>query len=353
MSTLDRRELARLFALSGLAAATGVAMADETARAAPSRDRPLLKPQRLAAGDRVGLVLAASMEIEPSRLGLARDQLAAAGFDPVVADNAGARRGYFAGTDRERAAGVHRMFADPEVRAVFCYSGGWGSPRILPHLDYDLIRRHPKVLVGYSDNTALINAVHAETGLVTFHGPNAAGHLEPWTLDHLRRVLMRAEPIGVLANPPKRDDELVSRFYRTVTLRGGRARGRLVGGNLSLISALMGTPWEIDAEGAILLLEDIHEEPYRVDRMLTQLAQSGKLGAAAGVVFGFCTDCPVRGPSLGLEEILADHLGPLGVPAVSGLAFGHVEKKLTLPIGLDATLDADAGTLTIDEAAVV
>lgn len=352
-SALDRRGFGRLLALSGLAVATGGTTAGEVRRTAATRALPLVKPPRLAAGDRVGLVLPASMEIEPSRLELAREQLAAIGFEPVLGEHVAKRRGYLAGTDRERAEDVNRMFADPEVRGVFCYSGGWGSPRVLPHLDYDLIRRHPKPLVGYSDNTALINAVHAETGLVTFHGPNAAGHLEPWTLERFRRALMSTEPIGVLANPPKRDDELVPRFYRAVTIAGGRARGRLVGGNLTLVAALMGTPWEVDTRGAILLLEDIHEEPYRIDRMLTQLAQSGKLAAAAGVAFGFCTDCPVRGPSLGLEEVLADHLGPLGVPALSGLAFGHVEKKLTLPLGLEATLDADAGTLTIDEAAVV
>ena len=164
---------------------------------------------------------------------------------------------------------------------------------------------------------------------------------------------MSAEPLGTLRNPDKAPDELVNRTFRVSTLRGGRARGRVVGGNLTLVAALMGTPWEIETDGAILLLEDVHEEYYRVDRMLTQLAQGGKFERVAGVAFGYCSDCPVTGPSLSLGEILQDRLAPLGVPAVAGLAFGHIPKMWTLPIGLEATLDADAGTLTYEEAAVV
>jgi muramoyltetrapeptide carboxypeptidase len=165
-------------------------------------------------------------------------------------------------------------------------------------------------------------------------------------------VVMSTAPIGALVNPEKEDDELVNRQYRIVAVAPGRCRGRLVGGNLTLVTSLMGTPWEVDTEGAILLLEDIEEELYRVDRMLTQLALGGKLAQAAGVVFGYCTDCPVEGPSLSLEELLAHHIGGLGVPAMAGFAFGHREKMHTLPIGLPASLDTAAGTLSFDESAV-
>jgi muramoyltetrapeptide carboxypeptidase len=314
---------------------------------------PLLKPRRLVPGDTLGLVLPSSLAFEASTIDLAREQLEAIGFRVAVGAHARERHGYFAGTDEQRAADLMAMFTDPQIAGVVCHRGGWGAPRLLPLLDYAAIRRHPKVLLCYSDVTALLNAVHQRSGLVTFHGPTGGTNLRPYTLEALRRVLLASEPIGVLANPEKEDDELVNRTYRTLTLAPGRATGRLVGGNLTLLCALMGTPWEVDTRGAILLLEDVEEELYRVDRMLTQLAQGGKLAAAAGVVFGYCTDCPPGdGPTFSLEELLHEHLGRLGVPALAGLAFGHLPKMLTLPIGLPATLDAAAGTLAFDQGAV-
>jgi muramoyltetrapeptide carboxypeptidase len=345
---IDRRELIRLAALSGAAAALPrPAAADRPAPRLP------IKPPKLSPGDTVGIALPARMAFEASRIDLARRQLEAAGFAVRLGENAYARHGYFAGTDDERAADLNALFADPEVRGIFCFTGGWGSPRILPLLDYEAIRAHPKVLLGFSDITALINAVHRETGLVTFHGPVADTELRPWTLEQLRRVVMSDQPIGVLGNPPPRDGQLVPRDYRIVTVRGGRARGRLVGGNLTLVAAMIGTPWEPDTEGAILLLEDVREDLYRVDRMLTQLSQAGKLTALAGVAFGYCTHCePGEGASFSFEEILHHWLAPLGVPVMAGLAFGHLPEKLTLPIGLEAVLDADAGTLHLDQAAV-
>jgi muramoyltetrapeptide carboxypeptidase len=354
---INRRDFGKLLTVSGMAAAgTGglAGTASPSAAPAPHKARPpLQKPRRLAPGDTVGVVLPATLAFEASTVDIGREQLEALGFRVKMGAHVRARHGYFAGTDRERAADLQEMFEDDAVRGIVCHSGGWGSPRLLPLLDFDRIRRHPKVFLGFSDVTALLNALHQETGLVTFHGPVASSVLRPWTLEHLRRALQSPAPLGTLANPPKEEDELIGRAFRTLTIRGGRARGRLVGGNLTLLAALMGTPWEIDTEGAILLLEDTDEELYRIDRMLTQLALGGKLDKAAGVVFGTCTDCPVEGPSFSLEEILRDRLEPLGVPVLKGLAFGHIPEKLTLPIGLPATLDADAGTLTFDEAAVV
>jgi len=348
---LTRRRLGGLLAAAGGAAAARPLLA---ADAAPPRPAPPpVKPRHLAPGDLVGLVLPASLEFEASGLDLAREQLETVGFRVRIGGHAKGRHGYFAGTDEERAADLNAMFADPEVAGIFCQRGGWGTPRLLPRLDFAAIRKHPKVLVGYSDITALLNGIHQETGLVTFHGPMAGFNLRPYSLEGWRRALMSTAPIGTLTNPPKEEDELVNRSWRTVTVRGGRARGRLAGGNLTLVASLMGTPWEVDTAGAILLLEDVEEELYRIDRMLTQLALGGKLRAAAGVVFGYCTDCPTGdGPTFSLEEILHDHLGTLGVPVFAGFAFGHLGKQLTLPIGLAATVDADAGTVTIDEAAV-
>jgi len=362
---LTRRRFGSLLALGGVAAAAAPATACAAARtpATPPDPRPraagagarppLLKPRHLSPGDTVGLVLPASLAFEASTVDLARQQLEALGFRVKVGAHAHARHGYLAGTDAERAADLNTMFADPEVAGIFCFRGGWGTPRLLPLLDFATIRKNPKPFVGYSDITALLNAIHQETGLVTFHGPIAASNLRPFNREGLGRVVMSNEPIGTLRNPEKEEDELVPRSYRIVTLAPGQCRGRLVGGNLTLVASLMGTPWEVDTEGAILLLEDVEEEYYRIDRMLSQLALGGKLARVAGVVFGYCTDCPVGdGPSFSLEEILGQYFGSLGVPAMAGLAFGHREKMLTLPIGLPATLDAAAGTLSFDEAAV-
>src|SRR6185436_6437449 len=340
---LSRRRFGQLLALGGAAAAASPVTACAAMRppaatpaARPPRERPpLLKPRRLSPGDTIGLILPASQAFEASTVDLAVDQLKALGFEVKVGAHARAKHGYLAGTDPERAADLMAMFTDPEVDGVFCFKGGWGTPRLLPRLDFDAIRANPKPFLGYSDVTALLNAIHQQTGLVTFHGPMAGSNLRPFNRDCLRRVLMSTDPIGTLSNPPKEDDELVARSYRIVTLTPGTCRGRLVGGNLTLVCALMGTPWEVDTEGAILLLEDVEEELYRVDRMLTQLAQGGKLAKAAGIVFGYCTDCPVEGPSFSLEELLHQHVGSVGVPAMAGLAFGHREKALTLPIGLD------------------
>ncbi len=350
---ISRRDFTGLLAalpLTGLAAHPARAAASSAAAGA----KPTIKPGKLSPGDTVGMILPATLEFTPSLIDLGIEQLEAIGWKVKLGAHARDRHGSFAGTDRNRAADVNAMFADPQVKGIICYGGGWGTPRLLPLLDYAMIAKNPKVLVGYSDITALLNAIRQETGLVTFHGPVAASNLRPYSLEHLRRAVMSTEPLGLLSNPEKEEDELVSRTFRLRKIRGGRARGRLVGGNLTLFAALQGTPWQIDTRGAIVLLEDIHEAPYRVDRMLTQLGQGGAFAHAAAVAFGYCTDCDADGPaSFSLEEILDDHLAGLGIPVLSGLAFGHLPKMLTLPIGLDADLDVDAGTFSIGEAAVV
>ena len=350
----SRRRFTGAAAVGWLVLATRARGVSSQAAPAMGPSQPVLRPPVLREGDRLGLVLPAGLEFEASRIDLARRQLEALGFEVQVGPHARRRVGSLAGTDAERADDLNAMFADDDVRGVICHRGGWGTPRILPLLDYESIRQNPKVLIGFSDITALVNAVHQETGLVTFHGPNGATPLRPYTLDGFRRAVMSTEPLGVLANPAKREDELVNRTWPRVTFRGGRATGPIVGGNLTLLAASMGTPWEIETAGRILLLEDVREELYRVDRMLTQLALGGKFDELAGVAFGTCNDCPRgSGPTFSLEEILGHHFAGLGVPVVSGLAFGHVREMMTLPIGLEATLDADEGTLTFAGSAVV
>lgn len=341
----NRREFARLLSLTAAAASLG------SAAPSPSRGAPV-RPKRLAEGDTVGLVLPASAAATMDEIAFAREQLEAIGLKVVIGKHVYDRWGYFAGHDRDRAADINAFFADDAIAGVVCYTGGWGSPRVLPYLDYELIARKPKVLIGYSDITALLNAVHQRSNIVTFHGPVASSTLEPYTLENYRRVVMTASPAGMLAPPPKRPNELIDRINRVVKLAPGKASGRLVGGNLSMVASVMGTPFEVDTAGAIVFLEDTHEEPYRIDRMLTQLALGGKFNGIAGFLWGRCTDCESKGTSFSLEEVLRDRFATLGVPALSGLSFGHIEQKLTLPIGAMATIDGDAGTVTIDEAAV-
>lgn len=343
---IDRRRFAGLLPLAAVAATS------LTAAPAPARRRTI-KPRRLAAGDTVALVLPASNVSEADDVALAREQLEAIGFKVRVAPHAYDRHGYFAGRDRDRADDLNRMFADDAIAGIVCYTGGWGSPRVLPFLDYDLIARKPKVLIGYSDITALLNAITQRTGLVTFHGPVGGSTIEPYSLENFRRIVMTPEAAGVLAPPPKKATELVDRTNRVVRLHAGKAAGRLAGGNLTLLASLMGTPYEIDSDGAILFAEDIREEIYRVDRMLTQLALGGKFERMAGFVFGRCTDCDSRPSAFSLEDVLRDRFGGGPKPAISGLSFGHIEQKMTLPIGVTATLDADAGTLAIMENAVI
>jgi muramoyltetrapeptide carboxypeptidase len=350
---IDRRSFARLVTLASAATAVSAAPAETVRGAKITLARAVVKPKRLAAGDTVGVVLPASGALEADRIALAKEQLEAIGLNVVIGPHAYDRHGYFAGKDRDRADDLNRMFADDRIAGIFCYTGGWGSPRVLPYLDYDLIARKPKVLIGYSDITALLNAIHQRTGLITFHGPVASSSLDPYSLDHFRRVVMTPEAPGILGPPEKKATELVDRTNRVLRLSPGKASGRLAGGNLTLIASLMGTPYSVETDGKILFAEDVREEIYRVDRMLTQLALGGKFERMAGFVFGRCSDCMVNSPSFSLEDILRDRFANGGKPAISGLSFGHIEQKMTIPVGAMATLDADAGTLSVDEACVV
>jgi muramoyltetrapeptide carboxypeptidase len=345
---LNRRDFARL-SLATLAATS----VSSSTPAAQQRSTTIIKPKRLAAGDTIGIVLPASAELQADDIAFSRDQLAAIGFNTVLGAHVYDRWGYLAGHDRDRADDINKMFADDKVAGIVCYTGGWGSPRVLPYLDYDLIARKPKVIIGFSDITALLNAIHKRTGLVTFHGPVGASTFEPYSLDNFKRVVMTAAPAGELAPPSKKPSELVDRANRIVKYAGGKASGRFVGGNLTMVHTLMGTPYEVETNGAILFLEDVHEEPYRIDRMLTTLALAGKFDRLAAFIWGRCSDCGIKGPSFSIEDILRDRFSNAPYPAISGLSFGHIEQKLTLAIGVMGTVDADAGRVSVDEAAVL
>jgi muramoyltetrapeptide carboxypeptidase len=341
----DRRSFLQAIAAAGAVAAL-------PARAATPI--PPRKPPRLRPGDTVGLIEPAGFTHDAFDLADVKATIAAMGLVPKVAPHVAARYGYLAGSDAERAADVNAMFADDSVRAVFAIRGGWGCARILPLLDYGLIRAHPKLLVGFSDITALHMAIAARAGFTTIHGPVAASSWGKLSWESFRSLAFEgATPVYRAPETP--EDRLAPRGGRTRTFRSGKATGRLLGGNLTVLSALVGTPYLPDFSGAILFIEDTNEAEYRIDRMLTQLTLAGILGKVAGVVFGQCTDCVSDGPSYGgftLSEVLQQHLGTLGVPAFQGALFGHVPNQFSLPEGCRAGIDADAGTIRVLEPAV-
>jgi muramoyltetrapeptide carboxypeptidase len=313
-----------------------------------------VKPPRLHPGDTVGLIEPAGFTDDAFDLDLVKETIVAMGLKPKAAPHLAGRYGYLAGTDRDRAADVNAMFADKDVKAIFAVRGGWGCARILPLLDWTTIQRNPKLLIGFSDITALHLAIAAKAGFTTIHGPNAASSWGRFSWDSFR-VLAFDGATPTLATPESHDDRLVQRAGRIRTFRPGAARGRLLGGNLTVLTALMGTPWLPDFTGAILFIEDVSEPPYRIDRMLTQLALGGVLGRVKGVVFGQCTDCGPAGASYGgftLSEVLQQHVEPLGIPAFQGGQFGHVANQYSLPLGVEAEMDASAGTIRLLEPAV-
>jgi muramoyltetrapeptide carboxypeptidase len=324
------------------------------AAAASRRGRPI-KPGRLSPGDRVGLVAPATATFFPVDVDIARDTLAGLGLEAVLGEHLLSRRSYFAGTDEERAADINGFFADSSISGLVALHGGWGCARLLPLLDYDTIARHPKALVGYSDVTALLDGIHAKTGLVTFHGPVGVSRWNSFNQRWFRDVAFEGRAVTFANETDADNDELAQRHNRIRTITGGRTRGPLLGGNLTVLTSIVGSPYVPDFDGAILFLEDTDEAPYRVDRMITQLRLAGILDRVNGVVFGACTDCePPRGSyaSLTLEEILTDHLKPLGIPAWHGAMIGHIERQFTLPLGIDVEIDADRGTIEMKEGAV-
>jgi muramoyltetrapeptide carboxypeptidase len=279
--------------------------------------------------------------VEPVARGI--ELLTGWGLRPVLAPNAYARHGYLAGTDVQRAADLNTAFADPDVRGVICTRGGYGAQRVVDEVDMAAVRRDPKLLVGFSDITALQLALWRGARLATVHGPGAGWRPErtgPVSAESLRAALMTTddvvlEPVGTEETAP--------------VVVPGVASGPLIGGNLSLLTSSVGTRDMPDLTGAVLLLEEVEEPPYKVDRMLTHLRRAGVLAEVAGVAVGQFTDC-ADGWRVTVADVLADRLGDLGVPVLGGLPVGHGVGQLTVPVGVPATLDADAGTLTVSPA---
>ncbi|HEU4628400.1 MAG TPA: LD-carboxypeptidase [Gemmatimonadaceae bacterium] len=301
---------------------------------------PLHLPPSLAPGARVALVAPAGPLSGPEDVERGAANARALGWEPAVGRYVLARHGYLAGGDEERLADLQWALRDASIDGVWCLRGGYGTMRLLDALDYDALRRRPKAIVGYSDVTALHAAIGRHAGLAGFHGPVARARLPELAARSLRQALTtRENPAG--AAPGAR------------CLRAGSAHGRLAGGNLALLAALAGTPYAPRLDGAILLLEDVNEAVYRVDRMLRQLRLTGMLDGVRALAVGHFTAIPDDGDEGGrlLDDVLGELADELRVPCLAGLPVGHVDEQWTLPLGALATLDADAGRLDVELAA--
>lgn len=307
----------------------------------------MIKPRALRKGDTIG-VIGPSSPTPSERIEPSIEKIKELGFNVIAGDSCYGVHGYLSGRDELRAKDVNEMFRNKNIDGIWCIRGGYGTPRILDMIDYELIRMNPKVFIGYSDITALHIAINQKAELVTFHGPMASTELfydlDNFTRESLIRSIMETEPLGLLNNP--NDVEIG-------TLLPGKCEGVLTGGNLSLLAITIGTPYEIDTKGKVLFLEDIDEAPYRIDGMLTQLRLSGKLNDAAGFVLGNWNNCVAKEPekSLTLMEVFEEIIAPLGKPTIYNFAAGHCNTMITLPLGVHVTLDAFTKELIIDESA--
>lgn len=336
---LNRRNFLRTSGLAALATQLPL-----LAQGNPS-PQTILKPPRLKVGDTVGLINPAS-PINSKDIEDARKTLAVLGLNVKLAPHLLDRHGYLAGIDADRAADVNAMFADSSVRAIVAMRGGWGCNRILPLLNYSLIRASPKILMGYSDITSLLLAIYARSGVVTFHGPVGTSTWNPFTVDYVKRILFAGEALTM-------QNALAQIPARVETITPGKARGKLVGGNLSVLAGMVGSNYLPYWQQTILFVEETGEEVYRVDRMLTQLKLAGILEQIAGFVFGQCTNCkPKEKDSLTLTQVLREHIRPLRIPAWYGSMIGHIKDKFTVPVGVEVEIDASLGTIRMLESAV-
>lgn len=313
----------------------------------------IIKPIALKKGDTIGLVCPAYSAFIKEEVQIAVENLQVMGFKVVQGKHIFDRYGYLAGKDEDRADDINKMFADKKIDAIMAMHGGWGCARILPLLDYKLIKKNPKIFIGYSDITALLLGIYSQTGIITYHGPLGSSTWNSFSVDYFKNTLIDGNAIK-MNNPIRKTDSLVQIEDRIYTITSGKATGKLIGGNLTVLSHILGSKYVPDFTGAILFLEDVQEDTYRIDRMITQLKLAGVLNQISGFVFGKCTDCPPSKSygSLTLEDIFEDHIKPLKIPAFSGAMIGHIKDKFTVPIGIEASIDATEGTISLNESAV-
>jgi muramoyltetrapeptide carboxypeptidase len=312
-----------------------------------------IKPKRLKQGDTVAII-APSSGVSKEDLDFAMQNMADLGLKTKLGKSVSKVNGFLAGTDKERLDDLHWAFADKTVDAVWCVRGGYGATRFLPKIDFKIIKNNPKIFIGYSDITALHTAIYQNCGLVTFHGPVAASTFSDYAKKHVVNTLMNpTTPYKIELSPDNIAKESVA--FKTEAITKGKVKGKLIGGNLSLLTAMAGTPFGLrDTKGKLLFIEDVGEKPYRLDRMFVQLKQSINLRELSGIALGIFTDCDAPDDkSQTVIDVVKDQLGSLGIPVIYGLSFGHIRDQFTLPIGVEAELDTEKATITFSETGVL
>ncbi len=313
-----------------------------------SESLPLVKPSLLKRGDKIGIVAPSSPSFEEGKLDFALKRFSELGLVPVLGEHVFDSLGDLAGCDKDRAHDLNRFFEDKEIKAIMAIRGGNGSARLLAMLDWDLIRANPKIIMGYSDITALLLAIHQKTGLVTFHGPTASSFFEsPYTHEYFLKAVMDKNPIGEIGDPKPKEwgpDYPPTRIIFTP----GRTEAPIIGGCLTLIKQLMGTPFEIDTREKILFIEDVSEEPHSIDRMITQLDLAGKFDHIRGLIIGECVGCKPGASkrermtlNMSIERIFQKRFSNFHAPVIYGMRLGHSNEKMTLPLGVKARLIAE------------
>lgn len=310
-------------------------------------EEPSKKPKALMKGDLIGITGPAGSIWNKAHIKKVQDILANLGFRTTLGETLYKQDGFLAGNDELRAKELMEMFEDKSIRGILTMRGGWGCARILDSLDYKVIANNPKVVMGFSDITSLVNAIYSKTGLVTFHGPCGYSSWGDFSTNHVLKAAVSGDPF-VMKNPADNVKDLK-------TWSSGKASGKLVGGNLTVVVSMIGTEYEPNWNGKILFLEEIKEEPYRVDRMLWQLKQAGVFKRINGLVIGSFRKCEPEEPekSFSLDEIFEQHFKHASFPVYQGASFGHIAPKFTLPIGINAEMDADGFTITTLERSVV
>jgi muramoyltetrapeptide carboxypeptidase len=310
---------------------------------------PLL-PVALLRGQTVGIISPSAASADRMEYTFAKEAMEAMGLKVKVGSNFKNRFGHLAGTDEERAADFNAMFADPEVKAIICLRGGSGAARILPLIDYEQVKANPKPLLGYSDITALHCALYSQTGLISFHGPNGSGSWNSFHANQFQQLFFDQKLLS-FKNEVTKGDDLVAKGNRIQTLTKGTVEGKILGGNLTVLTALSGSNYYPDFQDAILFIEDVGEDPYRIDRMMSTLKLNGTLGKIKGFVFGQCSDCkPGSGyGAFTVDQIMDQYIIPLNIPAYIGAMIGHISKQFIIPVGARVRLNADQGSITLLE----
>ena len=331
----------------GLLAASSPMLAFDFSRS--SSANPLL-PIALLRGQTVGIISPSAASADRMEYTFAKEAMEAMGLKVKLGANFKNRFGHLAGTDEERAADFNAMFADPEVKAIICLRGGSGAARILPLIDYEQVKANPKPLLGYSDITALHCALYSQTGLISFHGPNGSGSWNSFHANQFQQLFFDQKLLS-FKNEVTKGDDLVAKGNRIQTLTKGTVEGKILGGNLTVLTALSGSIYYPDFQDSILFIEDVGEDPYRIDRMMSTLKLNGTLGKIKGFVFGQCSDCkPGSGyGAFTVDQIMDQYIIPLNIPAYIGAMIGHISKQFIIPVGARVRLNADQGSITLLE----